>query len=52
MAASRVMGTGEPQWPSDEATNARRAKVPTVHQTVKGKHGHYARSENADGNRT
>jgi len=23
MAASRVMGTGEPQWPSDEATNPR-----------------------------
>ena len=30
MAASRVMGTGVPQWSSDEAANLRRAKVPTV----------------------
>ncbi len=29
MAASQVMGTGVPQRPSDEATNDRRAKVPT-----------------------
>jgi hypothetical protein len=29
-AASRVMGTGEPQGRSEEAANPRRAKVPTV----------------------
>ena len=29
MAASQVMGTGVPQWPSDDAANPRRVKVPT-----------------------
>ena len=30
MATSRVMGAGEPQWPSDEAANPRGVKVPTA----------------------
>ena len=45
MAASRVMGTGVPQWSSDEAANPRRAKVPTVSRLCKGKHQRYSRSE-------
>ena len=35
MATSRVMGTGVPQWPSDEAAT-RRAKVPHGESPVKG----------------
>jgi hypothetical protein len=45
MAASRVMGGGEPQWSSDEAANPRRAKLPTVNHPEKGKHWRYARNE-------
>jgi len=45
MAASRVMGTGEPQWSSDEAANPRRAKVPTVNGPWKRKQRRYAKSE-------
>ena len=44
MAASRVMGTGVPQWSSEEAANPRRAKVPTVSRLWKEKHQRYAKS--------
>ena len=46
MAASRVMGTGVPQWSSEEAANPRRAKVPTVNRLWKEKHQRYSKSEN------
>jgi hypothetical protein len=48
-AASRVMGTGEPQRHSEEAANPRWAKVPTVGQPWKEKHRHYARTEETVG---
>ena len=47
MAASRVMGTGVPQRSSREATNPRRAKVPTVNGPWQKKQRRYAMSENA-----
>jgi group II intron reverse transcriptase/maturase len=46
MAASRVMGTGVPQWSSEEAANPRRAKVPTVSRLWKEKHHRYSKSDN------
>lgn len=45
MAASRVMGTGMPQWLAMKWGNAHGAKVPTVSRPSSRKHGHYARSE-------
>ena len=45
MAASRVMGTGKPQWLAMRWGNAHGAKVPTVGRPTRRKHGHYARSE-------
>jgi hypothetical protein len=45
MAASRVMGTGTPQWLAEKRGNARRAKVPTDGRSLKRKHCRYARSE-------
>ncbi len=45
MAASRVMGTGTPQWLALKWGNAHRAKVLTVGRPWRGKHCHYARSE-------
>ena len=43
MAASRVMGTGVPQWLAMRRGNARGAKVPTVCQPLKRKHCHHAK---------
>ncbi len=45
MAASRVMGTGEPQRLAMKRGNARRAKVPTGGRPLRRKHCRYARSE-------
>jgi len=45
MAASRVMGTGEPQRSSEEAANPRRAKVPTVIGPCLEKQRRYTKSE-------
>ena len=45
MAASRVMGTGEPQWLAKMRGNARGAKVPTDGRPSRRKHCRYARSE-------
>ncbi len=47
MAASRVMGTGRPQWLAMRWGNAHGAKVPTVGRPSKRKHCHYARSDGA-----
>jgi hypothetical protein len=44
-AASRVMGTGKPQWLAMKRGNARRVKVPTDSRPSKRKHCRYARSE-------
>lgn len=38
MAASRVMGTGRPQWLAMKRGNARRAKVPTGGRPSRRKH--------------
>ena len=43
-AASRAMGTGEPQRIALKRGNARRAKVPTEGRPLKRKHCRYARS--------
>ncbi len=42
-AASRVMGTGTPQWLAMMWGNAHGAKVPTVGRPSKRKHCHYER---------
>jgi len=47
MAASQVMGTGEPQWLAMKRGNALRAKVPTVCRPSKRKHCRHAKGGKA-----